>query len=91
METEGILTKASGDYGLTEAELRHVQAIIDAAPPGRFTLRQLFGRDRWDALGSHGDKRDYGTRFRASYAKRTINGVVEDGHKSFSVAYSILR
>lgn len=78
------------DLELTRDELQYVQAIIDAAPVGRFTLRQLFGKQRWDALGTDGDKRDYGTRFRASYFKGKIEGLVEDGQKSYSHAYQIL-
>lgn len=33
----------------------------------------------------------YGTRFRASYFKGKIEGLVEDGQKSYSHAYQILR
>lgn len=78
------------DFELTQDELQYVQAIIHAAPVGRFTLRQLFGKQRWNALGTDGDKRDYGTRFRASYLKGQIDRLVEDGQKSNSHAYQIL-
>lgn len=76
-------------FELSDVEVREAQAIIDGAKPGRYTLRQLFGKTRWDALGDDGAKREYGARFKQSYYTGKLQRIVEDGHKSFSMAYSV--
>lgn len=77
-------------YGLSDEEIRVAQKIINEAKPGRYTLKQLFGTTRWDAIGTDGDKRDYGARFKYSYLAHRFRGIEEAGHKSFSVAYLVM-
>ena len=75
------------DFELTKAELVKVQKIIDESTPWRYTLRQLFGKTRWNEIGDDGEKRDYGIRFAQSYEKGDVKRVVADGNKSNSLAY----
>lgn len=77
------------EFSLDDEQVRHAQAIIDSTSPGRYTLRQMFGKTKWDELGDHGGKREYGIRFHNSYLKRCFGNIVESGKKSNSYAYEV--
>lgn len=77
------------DFKLTTKQRTDVQKIIDTSPPGRFTLRQLFGKERWLEIGDNGKRREYGARFVNSYENNDVHGLIMDGDKSHSVAYVI--
>lgn len=83
------MTTKPDKFELTAAEIKHVQDIINNASPGRYTLRQLFGRNRWDAVGDDGEKREYGGRFWQTYSQNKIGRISASGHKSNSLAYLI--
>ena len=84
------VTVSKNNFELTRGELKHVQQIIDAKKPDRYTLRQLFGKKAWDAIGSNGLKREYGERFWQSYIMKRLRKVTSAGHKSNSRAYIVV-
>lgn len=83
------MSAEEGQFDLSAEERKLAQQTIDAAIPGRYTLRQLFGKP-WKAL-TDGERRDYGGRFRQSVEKAQLLRISEDGKKSNSIVYAVHR
>jgi hypothetical protein len=83
------MSAEADQFELSPEERTHAQQVIDATRPGRYTLRQMFGKP-W-LVFSDGERRNYGGRFLQSVRKRQLLRISEDGKKSNSIVYAVHR
>jgi hypothetical protein len=69
------MSEDQAEFKLTASERVAVQKTIDNAVPGTYTLRQLFGKKRWEEIGKGSERQEYGERFMASFLLRELENV----------------